>query len=113
MTYGMGRVDASGRVADRSIVQRLGWMHGDRLDITIVSGIVLIRPNPDGAFVLSSKPYVIIPAPVRRWCGISAGDKVLLAAAPESGVLVIHTMATLDTMIVNYHSKVDSTNNST
>lgn len=113
MTYGMSRVHASGRVAVRAIVQVLGWMHGDRFDIATSSGAVLIRPNPDGAFALPSKLYVILPVGIRRWCGISVGDKVLLVAAPEQSLLVIHTMTTLDTMIVTYHSQLNGVKDDT
>ena len=33
--YGFGRVDASGRVADRAIIAALGWSGGDRLTLTV------------------------------------------------------------------------------
>jgi hypothetical protein len=32
--YGLGRVDASGRVVDRAVLGALGWCHGDRLTVT-------------------------------------------------------------------------------
>jgi hypothetical protein len=31
VVYGIGRIDASGRVADRAISSALGWRGGDRL----------------------------------------------------------------------------------
>ena len=48
--------------------------------------------------------YVFLPAAVRRWCGLEAGNQAFLAAAPEHGVLVVHTMATLDAMVVRHHA---------
>jgi hypothetical protein len=47
---------------------------------------------------------VFVPASVRRWCALEAGDRVLLAAAPDSGVLVVHTMATLDAVLERHHA---------
>ena len=34
VVYGLGRVDASGRVADRTVTGALGWRGGDRLTLT-------------------------------------------------------------------------------
>lgn len=31
LSYGLGRIDGSGRVADRSVLLALGWRAGDRL----------------------------------------------------------------------------------
>jgi len=40
VVYGTGRIDASGRVADRAIVCALGWREGDRL--TLAGEVTLI-----------------------------------------------------------------------
>lgn len=45
-----------------------------------------------------------MPVAVRRWCAVRAGDRVLLVAAPDRGVLVVHTMAALDAMLGRYHA---------
>jgi hypothetical protein len=34
VVYGFGRIDASGRVADRVTIAALGWRGGDRLTLT-------------------------------------------------------------------------------
>jgi hypothetical protein len=34
VVYGLGRIDASGRVADQSVTCALGWRGGDRLTLT-------------------------------------------------------------------------------
>src|SRR5580693_8496841 len=34
VVYGFGRIDASGRVADRVTIAALGWRGGDRLTVT-------------------------------------------------------------------------------
>ena len=38
VVYGFGRIDASGRVADRSITGALGWQPGDRLALAADAG---------------------------------------------------------------------------
>jgi hypothetical protein len=38
VVYGFGRIDASGRVADRATIWALGWRVGDRLTVTAEAG---------------------------------------------------------------------------
>jgi hypothetical protein len=49
---------------------------------------------------------VRLPATVRHWCGLSPGSRVLLAADPAAGRLVVHPPAALDAMIGQFHARV-------
>jgi hypothetical protein len=39
--YGFGRMDESGRVADRAMTSALGWQPGDRLTLIAAAGMVI------------------------------------------------------------------------
>jgi hypothetical protein len=80
--YGFGRIDSSGRVGDRAVTSTLGWQPGDRLTLTAAAGVVTVRRSPDGMVIMPAKPYVAIPAALRRRCGLRPGDGVLLALFP-------------------------------
>ena len=98
--YGMGRIDASGRVADRAITSVLGWHGGDRLTVTATAGVVIARRDPSGMVTLPARPCIIaIPASLRRRCGLYPGDRVLLAAAPQAGMLAAYSFAVVDQAI--------------
>ena len=84
MVYGFGRIDASGRVADRATIAALGWRGGDRLTVTAEAGVMIARRDPGGMVTVPSRPYVVIPAALRQRCGLRAGDHVLLAAVPSA-----------------------------
>jgi hypothetical protein len=73
VVYGFGRMDESGRVADRVMTSALGWQRGDRLTLTAAAGMVIARRDPDGMVTLPSKPYIVIPAALRRRCGLRPG----------------------------------------
>jgi len=45
VVYGIGRIDASGRVADRAITSALGWRGRDRLTLTASAGM-MVAPRP-------------------------------------------------------------------
>lgn len=106
LRYGMGRIDASGRVSDKSMLAALGWRIGQCLTIAAIGTAAVVHPDPDGLFLVPGSRYVVLPAPVRRRCGFSRGDRVFLAADPVHGVLVIHPTSALDTMLATYHASL-------
>ena len=85
MVYGLGRIDASGRVADRTVTRALGWRGGDRLTLTASAGVVTARRDPYGLAILPPRHCIAIPATLRYRCGLLPGDPVLLAARPGRG----------------------------
>ena len=104
MLYGIGRVDSSGRVANREIIQALHWRPGDRLDIVLMPSAIVIRACPDGLLRVPQRPAIVIPRPARTLHRIEAGDHVLLAAAPAYDLVIVHTLSALDDMLASYHS---------
>ena len=91
VVYGIGRIDASGRIADRTVTSALGWSGGDRLTLTADAGVVTARRDPGGMITLPARAYIAIPAALRRRCGLRPGDRVLLAAAPAADTLTAYS----------------------
>jgi AbrB family looped-hinge helix DNA binding protein len=89
----MGSIDASGRVSDRTVIAALQWRPGDRLTITATTQRITAHRDPVGMVTLTAKPYIVIPATLRHRCGISTGDRVLLAATPDDDTLHVYPMA--------------------
>ena len=96
VVYGTGRIDESGRVADRAMTGVLGWRAGDRLTFTAAAGVVIACRDPVGMVTMPAKPYLVIPAALRRRCGLRAGDHVLLAASPGEDKLTAYSFAVVD-----------------
>jgi bifunctional DNA-binding transcriptional regulator/antitoxin component of YhaV-PrlF toxin-antitoxin module len=91
--YGTGRIDASGRVADRAVTDALGWGRGDRLTITASDGVVVARRDPHGMVTLAARSYLAIPSALRRRCGLRTGDMVLLAAFTDQDAPAAYPVA--------------------
>ena len=104
MLYGIGRVDVSGRIGNRDIVDALCWRPGDRLETTLTQGAIVIRASSDGTFTVPQRCRIIIPSSARRRHGIRPGDHVLVAAAPDYGIVIVYPLSALDEMITRYHS---------
>jgi hypothetical protein len=102
VVYGFGRIDASGRVADRATMSALGWRGGDRLTLTAEAGVMIARRDPGGMITVPTRPYVVIPAPLRRRCGLRAGDHVLLAASPGQDMLAAYSFTVVDQALRNH-----------
>jgi bifunctional DNA-binding transcriptional regulator/antitoxin component of YhaV-PrlF toxin-antitoxin module len=45
---------------------------------------------------MPSRPYLVIPAALRRRCGLRAGDRVLLAVFPAQDALAAYSFAVVD-----------------
>lgn len=112
LVYGMGRLDSDGRVANRSTIDALGWAAGDCLSIALVDASVVAHRDPTGAFVMGAKPYLVLPAPLRRRDGLGNRDLVRLVADPNHDVLVVHPLTALDTMITTYHAALTTVHDS-
>jgi hypothetical protein len=104
--YALSAVDKSGRVADRSIVRVLGWVPGTRLDIREQAGVIVAWAAADGVHCIDDRGHMHVPLAVRRWCRLTAGDRVLLAADRATGVLVAHPVAVLDRLLADVHAAV-------
>jgi hypothetical protein len=104
--YGMAAVDDRGRLADHVVVQALGWRAGTRLDVRIVDRLIVVAASVAGVCGVTVRGHVRLPVAVWRGCGIDPGDRVLLAAEPADGLLVVCPVAALDAMLTWLHGKV-------
>jgi len=99
VVYGIGRIDVSGRIADRAVISALGWRGGDRLTLTADAGVVTARRDPGGMVTLQARAYIAIPAALRRRCALEPGDQVRLAAVPSADMLAAYSLAVVDQAI--------------
>jgi hypothetical protein len=104
MLYDIGRVDSSGRIASNDIINALRWQPGSKLDVILAPRTIVIRTAPGGRLRVPPRPCIIIPSHARRPHGISPGDHVLIAAAPEFGLVIVYPLSALDEMISRYHA---------
>ncbi len=80
-------------------MRALGWTPDSSLDIAETGGALVVRAEPAGAFRTTRHGHLVLPARVRRWCGLRVGDRVLLAADPLRQELLVFPPAVLDMMI--------------
>lgn len=99
LRFGLATVDTNGRVADSTLFTALGWKDGTRLDIRTCGGLVIVIADEYGVFQFKSPGYVRIPATARHWCHLPLGERVLLAADPVNGLLVVHPPAVLEDLV--------------
>jgi bifunctional DNA-binding transcriptional regulator/antitoxin component of YhaV-PrlF toxin-antitoxin module len=100
VVYGLSALDDRGRLADRTIMQVLGWSAGLRLHIEETRGLLVIRSHEQGEFHVTGQGHLRVPAPLRHRCGLQTGDRALLTADPRRDQLVVYPPAALDALIV-------------
>ncbi len=78
--YVVTTIDGRGRLADRSPLRILQWRPGLPVAVSVV----------------------------RHACHFKAGDRLLMAACPDRGLLVAYPMSALDAMVLAYHATLVS-----
>lgn len=97
IVYGMSTVGDGGRVLDRQLIARLGWLPGTRLDIRCDQhGVLVVAPNNDGAAVVTVQEFFRVPYRLRRRVSLFIGDRVLLIGRRSRNLLAVHPPAAMD-----------------
>ncbi|WP_346133261.1 hypothetical protein [Lentzea roselyniae] len=95
--YAVVLLDSDGRLTDQRLFSQLGWTPGTRVDIGVSDGHeIVVRRDDQGDWTLTARNMVLIPAPLRHWCGYDAGDAVLVVAVPSMSAVVLHDLEALD-----------------
>ncbi|OLT06259.1 hypothetical protein BJF90_17390 [Pseudonocardia sp. CNS-004] len=77
--YGMSALDCGGRIADRTVMDALGWMPGTGLDLDATRTHLTLRAAIDGTLAVKDHRYLWLPAAARHLLDLRPGDRVLLA----------------------------------
>ena len=91
-------VGRDGRLADRSVLTAMGWTASRTVAMAVEPGpIVVVRPGE--AIHIGVRRQLRVPLPIRRRCGISTGDRLLVAADRSRGELIVIPMPVVADMI--------------
>jgi hypothetical protein len=96
-------IDDRGRLADRSPIRALGWLPGQSITISVVQETVVVVSQSTGAESITRQGHLRLPVRIRNICRLTPGNRLLIAAAPGSGVLVGYTMSSLESILLKYH----------
>jgi hypothetical protein len=103
--YGLTTLGHNGRLADNRVFGALGWLADVRLDIRQGANLILVAADEHGLFRLNKLGRFHLPAAARNWCRLNTGDRLLLAAYPEGGLLVVHAPAALDEVVERVYAE--------
>jgi bifunctional DNA-binding transcriptional regulator/antitoxin component of YhaV-PrlF toxin-antitoxin module len=95
----MSALDRGGRIADRTVIEALGWTPGTRLQLEAARTHLTLRAAIDGALAVKDHRYLWLPAATRHLLTLRPGDRVLLSAQPERQTLVVYPPAALDQLL--------------
>lgn len=97
-------MDVHGRLGDRTPVQALGWLPNQPIAFAAnaKAGVLVVRRG--GPEKITSQGHVRIPVPIQHILKLARGDQLLVAALTQHDLLVAHTLAAVDAMVLAYHS---------
>jgi hypothetical protein len=113
--YVVTAVDARGRLADASPVRVLGWAPGCPVTLHIVRGLVVVATRGDaragghGGLPITRQGHLRLPASVRHACRLHPGSRLLVAAHPDTEVIVAFTTRVLDGVLRAYYQTISTT----
>ncbi|GIE90743.1 hypothetical protein SAMN06264365_12825 [Actinoplanes regularis] len=104
VVFGMAVLDRSGRIADKAIMESLGWKPGLRVKFAIREGLIVVAADETGSRALDERCHVLLPMRVRRACRIDGTPRVVLAALPGRQRLIVHPPALLGQLTLAVHT---------
>ncbi len=74
--YTVTTIGGNGRLADSSPLKRLGWELNQAVAIEVVDEVILVTASSAGPFSVTSQHHLHLPAEIRRFYRIQAGDRL-------------------------------------
>jgi hypothetical protein len=102
--YTVTPIDARGRLADQSPIRALGWPPSQPITITVIQQAIIVTAHADAADSITRQGHLRLPARIRHHCHLNPADRLLVAAAPTPGVLLIYTTALLESILQAHHA---------
>jgi hypothetical protein len=103
----LARLDRSGRVHARPLLDALGWRAGHRVDIAVVAGVLVVGSMPGRLHGVGARGVLRLPAAARSMCAIQPGVPVVLHASPGQNVLVVHPASTITRLLAQHHARLE------
>ncbi|WP_447002347.1 hypothetical protein ACRAKI_21730 [Saccharothrix isguenensis] len=80
------------------------WTSGLRLRGMLGQNYVLLRPDRSGDLAIDQRSRLLLPANLLHYCGIGEERQVLLVAAFEHEILVVHPVCNMTDMVRTFHA---------
>jgi hypothetical protein len=109
LLLGIARLDRSGRVHELTLLRALGWGPGHELTLDTTDDLIVISSMSGGRHRIDNRSALALPAAARRMCGITSGLPVLLVAAVDEQVLVVHPAASVMRLLAAQYSTLIGT----
>jgi bifunctional DNA-binding transcriptional regulator/antitoxin component of YhaV-PrlF toxin-antitoxin module len=103
----IARLDRSGRIHARPLLDALGWRTGDRVDIAVIAGVLVIGSTPTGLQVVGDRGVLTLPAAARSMCHIEPGEPVVLLVSLRQKALVVHPASTVTGLLAQHHARLE------
>jgi hypothetical protein len=100
------RMDGSGRIHERLLLRALGWEPGQRLEMDIAHGLVVVAATPTGPHMIDHRGALPLPAQLRHLSRIEPGPPLVLAAAVAAQVVVVHPAVVVAELLAAHYTSL-------
>ncbi|MER7453651.1 hypothetical protein ABTW96_25570 [Nocardia beijingensis] len=95
-------IDPAGRLGDRSVIKRLGWVAGQPVSMEPSQGLLRIRVVVESESSVAANGYLFLPVSARRAVHLHTGERVLMAGGLDSGVPVVCPLRAVGAALWSY-----------
>jgi hypothetical protein len=99
-------VDYRGRLADRTPLKVMGWAPAVGITVSMIPNAGIIIVARGGADAVTRQGHLRLPPNIRHGCRIRTGDRLVVVAHLDEGVLVGYTPFAMDAMASAYHASI-------
>ncbi|QIS23731.1 AbrB/MazE/SpoVT family DNA-binding domain-containing protein [Nocardia terpenica] len=97
--YALRPIDSQGRITDRSLAVRMGWVPGQRLQWRIDGGVIVLSPADHGPARVTNARHLRLPARVCQAAAIRTGDRILFVVRSDATCLIAIPPKVVDEMV--------------
>lgn len=103
LVLGLATIDHSGRVRDRLVMDALRWVSGDRTSAAVRGNCLFLR-RTDRGVAIDARGRVYLPAGARTLLGIETEERVVLVAAPQNALLIVHPAHVVTALLAEFYA---------
>ncbi|WP_027344972.1 hypothetical protein [Hamadaea tsunoensis] len=102
----IARLNPSGQISVRTLLPALGWTPGERIAFTVERRCIVVAATDHRGRALGTGGLLVLPVAARRMCAFPSGSQVLVAALPDAGVLVVHSIGVIARQLARRHGQI-------
>ncbi len=103
--YSVTTICCHGQLSDRAPTKLLQWQPSRRIHLAVNANAVVAVDDPNGDSHIGREGHLRLPAAIRHQCGITPGDRLLIAVSLERRAMFVYPFSVVDDNLASLHQQ--------